>query len=294
MYNIGKNVDLAVKIIYSASKRYLFRKKLYKYKLYYELVMAKREAKVMEKLVNCSHVMFSRFHIKTLKFLRMRNRKLRKIKRKLAILQIKKIVRREHISLKNLKVSIKKYKRRISLMLAMSSSKAQEVENKPLEHEEKKASVESEDEEDRMNKVRLIMEMEEKRRKKIDLGKIAYKVPKLHKIHLFPRLKKQKSNSSSESSADNEHKEKKVLKLSDFDPKPKKAIRANKYKNIISNYMDPTLSFSIGLKGPDWLYEKKERQNKFFQGNKTVMTPTKFSLQKIRQKKVSELRTKPS
>ena len=126
------------------------------------------------------------------------------------------------------------------------------------------------------------------------MGKIAYKVPKLHKIHLFPRLKKQKSNSSSESSADNEHKEKKVLKLSDFDPKPKKAIRANKYKNIISNYMDPTLSFSIGLKGPDWLYEKKERQNKFFQGNKTVMTPTKFSLQKIRQKKVLELRTKPS
>ena len=73
----------------------------------------------------------------------------------------------------------------------------------------------------------------------------------------------------------NEHK-KKTLKLSDFDPKTKKVIRSNKYKKILSNYMDPTLSFTIE---PHCCVKRKT--NKFF--NET--NDPEFSLQ-FREKKL--------
>ena len=298
MYFVGRNVRRAVKIIQSAIRRWLFRRKIFKFKIYIENILAGREAKKLEKLVLYSYMLFSKFHLKHLKFLRNRKRKLKKIRRKLAILKIKNILIREHVVLKNIKNTIKKYKRRITMTLNTNASKGNKqvadsdnIINENIKDDE---SSTNQAELEKLARMKLIIEMEDLRRNKIKLGKISYKVPKFQCRRLTPRLKKQLSDSSVSASSDNDSKKNAIKNIIASTPDPVVQRKYNKYKNIKSNFMDPTISYSIGLNGPEWINENQEKPKARFTGRATIYSPTQFSLHKIQPKKIIQKRSKNS
>jgi hypothetical protein len=238
-------------------------------------------------LVLYSYVYFARFKITFQKNLRIRDRKLKRIKRRLAILRIKNILSRESISIKSLKLQIKKYKRRLTLSLNAGKSLKTDENGSQDDAESNQTELE------RIAQMKLAIEQEDARREKIKLGKISYKVPKFKFLNLIPRIKPQSSSSRSSSSENSMKLYKKPGKVT---PQPKIAIKVDRFQHIQSNYMAITKSVENRVKGPKWLLETNEESPRPKPSRRaiTLYSPTQFSLQKINPKKLVNKNNKPS
>lgn len=280
MYNFGKNLQIATKKIQKSVRNLLFRLKLKRFEQYYEEIMFQRDKIKLEKLISLSFVLFARFHLNHARFLRDRDRKLKKIKRKLTIIKIKQVMIREKIQLKNLKLGIRKYKRRITMGLVSSTKLDSEKTN---EDENKSSNTE---EEEKLARMKRMIEIEEAKRKRIKLGKISYKVPKLKYFKLQSRIKRDNSRSSSSDSASPEVNAK-TEAVPRCTPEPVVVKRFNKYKDVKSNYMNATESFKFALKGPSWLMPTEQEKPRLKLGKlrETIYMPTQISGQKVKQKK---------
>jgi hypothetical protein len=209
-----------------------------------------------------------------------------RIKRKLAILSIKNVINREKIILKNLKIGIRRYKRRITLGL-ITSSKAEG------ETHEDEAQTNKTEEEAKIARMKLMIELEEAKRKKIKLGKISYKVPKPKYFNLKNRVRKSPDQENSESSSSPSQRHQKVLPV--LTPEPNLKAKIDRFRNLKSNYMATTQSFQFSVKGPAWMNEVEPEKPKIEMKKlrKTIYQPTKFSEIKMKKKKVFSKSEKP-
>lgn len=237
----------------------------------------------MEKLIKLGFVLFSKYKLNHIKFLRIRDKKLTRIKRKLAILRIKQIVAREKISIKKIKISIRKYKRRITMGVVQKEENEEGEEGKSNKTEE----------EAKMARMRMIIEMEEKRRQKIKLGKISYKVQKIKNFKVKARIRKSQDDEDSDESGLGKSANSCLPVVT---PEPKVRKREDRFKYLKSNYMGTTQSFELSVKGPTWLYDTESDRPKIElkKLRKTIYMPTQFSAQKVKNKKVFSIPEKPN
>ena len=289
MYSFGKNLQIDTKKIQKAVRKLLFRLKLKRFEQYYEEILFQRDKVKLEKLISLSFVLFARLQLNHARFVRDRDRKLKKIRRKLSIIQIKRVMIREKIQLKNLKAGIRKYKKRITMGLVSSTK----MDSEKMNEDEFKSN--QAEEEEKLARMKRIIEVEEAKRKRIKLGKISYKVPKLKYFKLQSRIKRNDSGSSSTKSVVPEVSAKtEVVKR--FTPEPVAIKRFDRYKGVKSSYMDMTESFKFAVKGPSWLLatEQERPKLKVSELRETIYMPTQISVLKVKQKRQYFKGGKPS
>ncbi|OMJ88982.1 hypothetical protein SteCoe_8996 [Stentor coeruleus] len=285
LFNVGRNADFASRVLQKAVRNFLFRKKLQKFEIYYEKVIFERDKVRISKLIAASFVVFSKFKITHMKYLKERDRRLRRIRRKLAVLRIKNVTKREGILIRNVRTSIKKYKRKLTLKVASVHSKATD---------EDASSHQSEIE--RLLRMKAMIEMEDARREKIKLGKISYKISKPFTLRLAPRLKPISNSSSNSSFSESPIPIVEKPQAFTVTPEPVIKLKTKKFNYRKGNYMFPTISFRAGVKGFEGLYDDKTQKPKtrYRSLRTTAYTPTQFSLQKVRKKINKEKIMKPS
>lgn len=244
-----------------------------------------RDRERINKLISATFVVFSKFKISHLKYIKERDRRLRRIRRKLAIMRIKSITKREGISVRNVRASIKKYKRKLTLKVASVHSKATD---------EDASSHQSEVE--RLLRMKIMIEMEDARREKIKLGKISYRISKPFTLRLAPRLRPISNHSSNSSFSESPMPIAEKPKMFTATPEPILKPKIQKFHYQKGNYMFPTISFKAGVKGFQDLNDDKTQKPKtrYRSLRTTVYTPTQFSLQKVRKKIDKEKMMKPT
>ena len=115
LYGIGRLPVIAAKVLQKAYRRRLFFKKIMRIKATYLKILDLKEQEGYRKIRGILSNLYAVKLINQKKFERFREKKLAGIKRKLALLSIKKVFAREKISWKIVRIRIRKFKRNIKV-----------------------------------------------------------------------------------------------------------------------------------------------------------------------------------
>ena len=115
LYGIGRLPVIAAKVLQKAYRRRLFIKKIMRIKATYLKIQDMKEQEGYRKIRGILSNLYAVKLINQMKFERFRGKKLAGIKRKLALLSIKKVFAREKISWKVVRIRIRKFKRNIKV-----------------------------------------------------------------------------------------------------------------------------------------------------------------------------------
>lgn len=313
---VGKVAKINAMLIQRAYKRRVFLKKIQRISQVYYTFKAIREEKTEKKIKIYLKSFVCTEKINWLKYLEYRERKLGKIRRKLSLIKIKQIIRREKINIRLIKFKIRKLKRSTTLIIpkhrerirkysSMSPTKvlategSSYVENaiheddleKDLEDEQHTNATEKEEKE-REKERALLAQME--RKDKISLGFISYNI-KRARYRFYRKVKKESFDEflkSSHGSRDIKNKllfdkpENKILPLNEVKIIPeKKRTKSYKIKYKPDNYLRDTESFELHRFKPEAsLRLKKIPSNLKFNFRGRILLPTISYRSKKREK----------
>ena len=115
LYKVGRLPEIAAITLQRAFRRAFFYNKIIRICKTYKMLLMQKEMETYRKIRSILSILRSQMHIRHLKREKMVQNKLKAIKRKLALLSIKIIFKRERISWKIVKLRIKKFKRNLKL-----------------------------------------------------------------------------------------------------------------------------------------------------------------------------------
>lgn len=207
---VGKKAKESAVVLQRAVRRRKFLKKVMRLLTVSEAFKTEKERKIVEKLKTFLAFFGSKEKVKELKWSRNVKARLKKIRRKLAVLAIKNIVRREKINLRIMKNKIRKYRRFNSIKSVSTKQKekhkrgsitevlnlANATEESSLLNEENSSTNTEKLEKERA------FQLEQEKKEKISLGLISYKVRK-DRYKYYRKIKKNSTaiivNSSNDS-----------------------------------------------------------------------------------------------
>ena len=111
LLNIGKKPREAAIVLQRAVRRRTFLQKISRIATVYEAFRAEKVKKASEKLRKYMGLFGCKARLENLSWLRYKTAKLKKIRRKLAILVIKEVIKREKINVRLMRLKVRKYRR---------------------------------------------------------------------------------------------------------------------------------------------------------------------------------------
>ena len=290
LFFVGKKIKQSVILIQRAIRRKFFLKKIERIaQVYYWLKKAKKDAKSL-KLRFLLKNLAANTKILHLKWLNYRTITLEKIRRKLAVLTIKTIIKREKVNLRLMKLKIRKYRRNNTNSLKRKQSKIRKsirkktisIENSPLF---RPSSQEDETVEETVPNLEELEEKEnelikqEERREKISLGLISYNIRK----NRYRFYRKIRNNSLDDHTLNIQRKSIKLPLIQNKIPEvPAKIVKNKKYrsKSNEKHYLNPTVSSVHNQFVPTIEPQEKLVKNFKFKEKASVLLPTVSFLKK--------------
>ncbi|OMJ84098.1 hypothetical protein SteCoe_14850 [Stentor coeruleus] len=315
---VGKVAKTNAILIQKAYKRRLFLKKIQRIsQVYYTFKTIKEEKaekilKIYLKFFACTE------KIELLKYLEYREIKLGKIRRKLSLIKIKQIIRREKINIRLIKFKIRKLKRSTTLIIpkhrerirkysSMSPTKVLATEgsfcieksihendlDKEEDDEQHTSATEKEEKEREKEKERAMLAQLE-RKEKISLGFISYNV-KRAKYKFYRKIKKESFDEflkNSHGSRDIKNKilfdklENKMMPINEIKKIPeKKRTKSYKINYKPDNYLRDTENFELHRFKPEGSLKLKKVPSNFkFNFRGKILLPTISYRSKKREK----------
>jgi IQ calmodulin-binding motif len=133
IFKLGKLPNIAAVVIQGAFKRNIFYKKIIRITRTFMILSRKKEEETYRKIKSMLLQLYSKQILKKYKFDKFRTKRLGIIKRKLALLAIKNVFKREKISWKIVKIRLRKFKRMNTLNKKKIQRRSTTINEKSLE-----------------------------------------------------------------------------------------------------------------------------------------------------------------
>lgn len=300
-WNVGKNANLFAVKIQRWVRRLKFVQKIKRLEKVYNIYKSIRKNNSTLLLKKALSWFISKEKMTDLIFQKFKQSKLIKIKRTLAILKIKSIIKQEKINLKLMKQKIRKYRRntymqemnrkrtrKYSNLSEVSELKKRPTDIQPIEEDSESQVSESKE---KVNKFELFR-LNEIRKEKISMGLISHSIkPKTYKIFrtfrqgILPQTNKQDLPTIS-------MKIPLTLKELSQNSQSVSPVRTNKWKKIKPNVTKPTKSFLHYKSKEEQVDSRPELPRNFrFRFRGKILLPTLSKKEKIRSK--SQIKDEP-
>ena len=306
LLNVGKKPREAAIILQRAVRKRRFLHKIYRITTAYEAFKEDREKETTDKLKKYMRFFCCKNRLEELTWLRYKTAKLKKIRRKLAVLAIKVAVKREKINIRLMKVKIRKYRRTASLRsspVRTKHRKAKEIfktdgqllatasdDSGTINEEASSTNTEAEQKE-------KALKLELEKKEKLSLCLISYQV-KRGRYKFYRKLRKDSSNSivaSSNDSINLKNNQSKTPIPTSIQKNPEKASISLRTKSTAAkkiseeyrkgNYLRDTICSEFNKSKPVAENEPKEiSPNYKYLSRGKVLLPTLSSKVKLKSK----------
>jgi IQ calmodulin-binding motif len=293
-YYIGRVPKQSAIKIQRAYRRIKFLRKIRKLKHVYKTLKNVQKAATINKLHKIISFFACKSKIKLIKWSNFRKFRLIQICRKLAIIKIKILVKKEKINLKFMKSKIRKY-RRNAILRSKELRKSKKVENNLVSKSSKEDSEINPDESvvsvNEPDKKTQIEELQLKKREKISMGYISYSIRR-DKYKYFRRIKINSYNPDLKLSYDINIKPKSInyqentLKFKILEKSSdSESFSRKKPRSVSKNYLNPTSSSQFRNFKPMVAEETKEISSEFkYKVKGKILLPTISHNYKIKKK----------